>query len=76
MTVQSSRLLLLGAGFLALSSFAGSTPSAGLEADASRSFADVASRVRTSVVTVAAAVVDRRALAMKGKKAARGEDHS
>ncbi len=75
MTVQSSRLLLLGAGFLALSSFAGSVPSAGLEADASRSFADVATRVRTSVVTVAAAVVDRHALAMKGKKGG-GEDQS
>jgi serine protease Do len=74
MTVQRSRLLLLGAGFLALGSFGGSVPSAAMGEDYGHSIADVTNRVRNSVVTVAAAVVDRRALAMKGKKGA--EDQS
>ncbi len=75
MTVQSSRLLLLSAGLLTLGSIAGSVPSAALGADYSQSFADVAGRVRNSVVTVAAAVIDKHALAMRGKKGAE-EDKS
>ncbi len=70
MTVQRSCLLLLGASFLAVSSFAGSVPSQAFGADYSLTFADVANRVRNSVVTVAAAVVDKHAYAMKGKKRA------
>jgi len=68
MTVQSGRLLLLSAGFLCLISFAGSASAATLGAERGLSFAEVASRVRSSVVTVAAAVIDKRALAMKGKR--------
>ena len=76
MTVQrSSRLLLLGASLLALCSFAGSVPSKAFGADYGLTFADVVNRVRNSVVTVAAAVVDKHSFAMKGKKGA-GEDQS
>jgi serine protease Do len=63
--------LLIGAGFFALTSIAGCAGTFAFEPQASLSFADIASRVRGSVVTVAAAVVDRHALAMKRKK---GED--
>ncbi len=75
MTVQRGRHLLFGAAFLAMGSFAGSVPSAAFGADYSLSFADVANRVRNSVVTVAAAVVDKHAFAMKGKRGG-GEDKS
>jgi serine protease Do len=74
MTVQSSRLLLLGAGLLSLASFAVSASSPALGAESGLSFADVASRVRGSVVTVAAAVIDKHAIAMKGKKGDPGEE--
>ncbi len=76
MTVQSSRLLLLSAGLISIASFAGSASSATLGAEPSQSFADIASRVRSSVVTVAAAVVDKHALAMRGKKGDTGEESS
>jgi serine protease Do len=76
MTVHSSWRFLVGAGFLALASIAVSEQSAASEAASGQSFADVASRVRNSVVTVAAAVIDRRALAAKGKKGDADEDGS
>lgn len=75
MTVQGSRLFLFGAGFFALASLAGSSSSVAQAAESGSSFADIAGRVRASVVTVAAAVVDRHALAMRGRKG-RGEDRS
>ena len=59
MTVNRYGRLLIGAGFLALSSLAASG------AETGQSFAGIASRVRNSVVTVAAAVIDKHALAMK-----------
>ena len=71
MTVQRSRLLLLGATFLAVISFAGNAPSQAFGADRNLTFADIANRVRNSVVTVAAAVVDKHAVVMKGKRGAR-----
>ncbi|MFY9641839.1 MAG: trypsin-like peptidase domain-containing protein [Rhodomicrobium sp.] len=74
MTVQISRLLLLSAGFLSLASFASNASTAALGAEPTLSFADIASRVRGSVVTVAAAVIDKHALAMKGKKGDTGEE--
>jgi serine protease Do len=73
MTVQKSRLLAFGAGILALSFFAGAAPSAGFGPEASASFADVTGRVRNSVVTVAAAVIDKRAAA-KGKSSSEGKE--
>ena len=75
MTVQRGRHLLFGAAFLAMGSFAESVPSAAFGADYSLSFADVANRVRNSVVTVAAAAIDKHAFAMKGKRGG-GEDKS
>jgi serine protease Do len=47
-----------------------------LEVDAASSFADIAGRVRNSVVTVAAAVIDRRAVALKGKRREDSEESS
>jgi serine protease Do len=75
MTVQKSRLLLAGAGMVALGCFGGAAPSAGFGADAALSFADVTGRVRNSVVTVAAAVADRRSAALRSKKSG-GEESS
>jgi serine protease Do len=73
MTVLRSSRFIFVAGALALAAFAVSAPPAASGAEASLSFEDIASRVRSSVVTVAAAVVDRRALAMKGRKSGRGD---
>ena len=71
MTVQQSRLLLLGAGILALSCFADASPSQGFGTEgAAVSFAEVTGRVRNSVVTVAAAVADKRSAALRSKKSA------
>jgi serine protease Do len=71
MTLLSRSRLLIGAGFFALTSIAGCADAFAFEGQPGQSFADIASRVRGSVVTVAAAVIDRHALAMKRKK---GED--
>jgi serine protease Do len=49
----------------------GSVSASAFEGQDAQTFADIASRVRRSVVTVAAAVIDRQALAAKRKK---GED--
>lgn len=77
MTVRSSRLLLVSAGLLSLVSFAGSVSSAPVAAvEPEMSFADVANRVRSSVVTVAAAVIDKHALAMKGRRGGSGDENS
>ncbi len=69
--IQRSRLLLLGASFLAASSFAGGVPSLAFGADYSLTFADVADRVRNSVVTVATAAIDKHAVAMNRKRGRR-----
>jgi serine protease Do len=76
MTVHRSVRLLTSTGFAALACFAVSARSHALEPEAASSFADVASKVRNSVVTVAAAVVDRRALALKGKRRDESEESS
>ncbi len=68
MTVHSSCRLIVSAGVVALASLTVSARSTALKQDSGQSFADIASNVRSSVVTVAAAVIDRRALATKGKK--------
>jgi serine protease Do len=74
MTVHRSLRLFTSAGFAALAYFAVSASAYAFEAEAAVSFADVAGQVRNSVVTVAAAVVDRRGLALKGKKREEGEE--
>jgi serine protease Do len=68
MTIHRTFRLLLGTGVLALASMAPVIQPLALDVAAAQSFADIASRVRNSVVTVAAAVVDKRALADKRKK--------
>ena len=60
MTIHHRFRLLLGAGVLAMACMAGASRSFAVDARSDLSFADVASRVRNSVVTVAAAVVDNR----------------
>jgi serine protease Do len=60
MTIHHRFRLLLSAGVLALACMAGAPRSFAVDARPDLSFADVASRVRNSVVTVAAAVVDNR----------------
>jgi serine protease Do len=60
MTIHHRFRLLLGAGVLAMACMAGTPRSFAVDARSDLSFADVASRVRNSVVTVAAAVVDNR----------------
>jgi serine protease Do len=60
MTIHHRFRLLLGAGLLAIACMAGAPRSFAVDARPDLSFADVASRVRNSVVTVAAAVVDNR----------------
>jgi serine protease Do len=60
MTIHHRFRLLLGAGVLAMACMAGAPRSFAVDARSDLSFADVASRVRNSVVTVAAAVVDNR----------------
>ncbi|MGO9546699.1 MAG: trypsin-like peptidase domain-containing protein [Rhodomicrobium sp.] len=76
MTVHRSHRLFVGAGLFALASFASGVPSAAFEQESGQPFAAVASRVRNSVVTVAAAVIDKRAIAMRGKKGAGGEERN
>ena len=52
--------LFIGAGMLAIACLAGSPPSFAVDAKSDVTFADIAARVKNSVVTVAAAVVDNR----------------
>ncbi len=66
MTINHRFRLFIGAGMVAVASVAGPSRSFAVDAKPNLSFADIASRVRNSVVTVAAAVVDnRRAVAEK-----------
>ncbi len=60
MTIHPRFRLLLSAGVLAIACMAGAPRSFAVDARPDLSFADIASRVRNSVVTVAAAVVDNR----------------
>lgn len=68
MTIQLSLKTLVRAGVVAFACMAQIPQSFALEAGPGLSFADIASRVRNSVVTVAAAVVDRRALSESRKR--------
>ncbi len=68
MTVLSSSRLLIGAGVVSIASILGGSSASAFEGQDAQTFADIASRVRSSVVTVAAAVIDRQALAAKHKK--------
>src|SRR5271165_3587504 len=70
MTIHCTFRLFIGAGILAMVSMADVSPSLAIDLPAGQSFADIAGRVRSSVVTVAAAVVDRRAMAENRKKGA------
>ncbi|MBI4724651.1 MAG: hypothetical protein HY765_06635, partial [Rhodomicrobium sp.] len=74
MTFHHSFRLLIGAGLLAMASAAVCMPSFALDAESRLSFAEVASRVRNSVVTVAAAVIDKQALANRRRGGARPQD--
>jgi serine protease Do len=70
MTIQyslrlSAKAMVIASAFVAMTSQAFA-----IDLPAGQSFADIASRVRSSVVTVAAAVVDRRAMAENRKKGA------
>ena len=60
MTVHHNFRLILGAGLFALSFLASALPVSAVDARPDLSFADIASQVRGSVVTVAAAVADTR----------------
>lgn len=60
MTIHHRYRLLMGVGMLVIASLGGASQSFAVDARPDLSFADVASRVRNSVVTVAAAVVDNR----------------
>ena len=60
MTINHRFRLFIGAGVLALACMAGAPRSFAVDARPDLSFADIASRVKNSVVTVAAAVVDNR----------------
>ena len=66
--------LIIGTGIIAMVSAAAPAASFAFEANPGLSFADIAGRVRNSVVTVAAAVVDRRALASRKRKGGEEED--
>ena len=68
MTIQPSFKMLVRAGVVALACMAQGSQSFALDVGPGLSFADIASRVRNSVVTVAAAVVDRRAVAESRRK--------
>jgi len=67
MTIHHRFRLFIGAGMLAIAYLAGAPRSFAVDARPDLSFADVASRVRNSVVTVAAAVVDARQAGRLGR---------
>jgi serine protease Do len=74
MTPYRSFALLVTAAVFALSVPLGIAPASALDLPAHQSFADIAGRVRNSVVTVAAAVIDRRAVAEGRSKTKSGDD--
>ena len=67
MTIHHRFRLFMGACLLALSCVAGASHSFAVDATPDLSFADVAARVRNSVVTVAAAAVDARQAGRPGR---------
>jgi len=60
MTIHQRFRLFIGVGLLAFVCVAGASPSFAMDARPDLSFADIAARVKSSVVTVAAAAVDAR----------------
>ena len=67
MTIYHRFRLFAGAAMLAAGFVACASPSFAVDAPNDTSFADIASRVKNSVVTVASAVLDRRAVADRGR---------
>ena len=67
MTIHHRFRLFIGAGMLAIACVAGAPRSFAVDARPDLSFADIASRVKNSVVTVAAAVVDTRQAGRLGR---------
>jgi len=67
MTIHQRFRLFIGAGMLAVACLAGASPSFAVDARSDLSFADIAARVKNSVVTVAAAVVDNRQAGRLGR---------
>jgi serine protease Do len=74
MTLRLNYRVLIGSAFLALAQAPLAQSSFAIDAPSGLSFADVANRVRYSVVTVAAAVVDKEALALQKKGAGSTEE--
>ncbi len=74
MTIHHRFRLFIGAGVLALACVAGAPRSFAVDARPDLSFADITSRVKNSVVTVAAGVVDNRQAA--GEKRRPGRSHA
>jgi serine protease Do len=69
MTIHHRVRLIISASILSLACMAGASRSYAVDARPDLPFADVTSRVRNSVVTVAAAVIDNRRVADKRKGA-------
>ncbi len=74
MTIHHRFRLFLGAAVLVLACVAGAPRSFAVDARPDVSFADIASRVRNSVVTVAAAVVDNRHVTVDRRRLGRGRE--
>ncbi len=66
----------IGAAVLAIASFAAVSQAYAVDASPDLSFADIASRVKNSVVTVASAVVDNKQSALERRRIARGRGGS
>ena len=74
MTIHHRFRLFIGAGMLAVACMAGAPRVFAVDARADLSFADIAAHVKTSVVTVAAAVVDNRQAAGERHRLGRGRE--
>ncbi len=74
MTIHHRSRLFVGAALLAVTCLAGASRSFATDARSDLTFADVASRVRNSVVTVASAIVDNKQAAEERHRIARNRD--
>jgi serine protease Do len=74
MTIHHRFRFFVGAAMLAVACLAGASRSFATDARPDLSFADVAGRVRSSVVTVASAIVDNRQAAEERRRIARNRD--
>lgn len=75
-TIYFARRFILGTAFVAAACLAQRPMASAIDMPAGQSFADIASRVKNSVVTVATAVIDKRALADRRRKGGSTEDGS